>query len=40
MRHLLEIDDLSVDELHRVLALAADLDPPQVLAGKGMALVF
>ena len=40
MRHLLEIDDLSVDELHRVLALAADPDPPQVLAGKGMALVF
>lgn len=40
MRHLLEIDDLSVDELHRVLALAADPAPPQVLAGKGMALVF
>ncbi len=40
MRHLLEIDDLSVEELHRVLALAADPAPPQVLAGKGMALVF
>ena len=40
MRHLLEIDDLAVDELHRVLALAADPTPPQVLAGKGMALVF
>ena len=40
MRHLLEIDDLTVDELHRVLALAADPAPPQVLAGKGMALVF
>ena len=40
MRHLLEIDDLSMDELHRVLALAADPSPPQVLAGRGMALVF
>jgi len=40
MRHLLEIDDLTVDELHLVLALAADPTPPQVLAGKGMALVF
>ena len=40
MRHLLEIDDLSVDELHQVLTLAADPAPPQVLAGKGMALVF
>ena len=26
MRHLLEIDDLTVDELHLVLALAADLN--------------
>jgi ornithine carbamoyltransferase len=40
MRHLLEIDDLSVDELHRVLALATDPAPPQVLAKRGMALVF
>ena len=40
MRHLLEIDDLTVDELHLVLALAADPAPPQVLTGKGMALVF
>lgn len=40
MRHLLEIDDLTVDELHHVLALAQSKAPPQVLAGKGMALVF
>ena len=40
MRHLLEIDDLTVDELHHVLALAQTNDPPQVLQGKGMALVF
>ena len=40
MRHLLEIDDLTVDELVHVLALAQSDDPPRVLAGKGMALVF
>ncbi len=40
MRHLLEIDDLSVDELQHVLALAQSESPPQVLQGKGMALVF
>jgi len=40
MRHLLEIDDLTVDELQHVLALAQSSSPPQVLAGKGMALVF
>lgn len=40
MRHLLEINDLTVDELHHVLALAQSDSPPQVLAGKGMALVF
>lgn len=40
MRHLLEINDLTVDELQHVLALAQSDSPPQVLAGKGMALVF
>ena len=40
MRHLLEINDLTVDELQHVLALARSDSPPQVLAGKGMALVF
>jgi ornithine carbamoyltransferase len=39
-RHLLEIDDLTADELHRVLDLAEDPAPAQVLAGQGMALVF
>ena len=40
MRHLLEIDDLSVAELGRVLDLAVDPSPPQVLDGQGMALLF
>ncbi len=40
MRHFLEIDDLTVDELTAVLDLAERPDPPQVLAGKGMGIVF
>ncbi len=40
MRHLLEINDLTVDELQHVLALAQADSPPQVLKGQGMALVF
>jgi ornithine carbamoyltransferase len=40
MRHLLEIDDLSREELMAVLHLSDRADPPQVLAGKGAALVF
>ena len=40
MRHLLEVDDLTTDELLRVLDLAADPSPPRVLEGRGMALVF
>ena len=40
MRHLLEINDLTVDELQHVLSLAQSDAPPQVLSGKGMALVF
>ena len=39
-RHLLEIDDLSRDELLTVLALAQAAEPPRVLAGKGAALLF
>ena len=39
MRHLLEIDDLTKDELFEVIALALDPNPPQVLSRKGMALV-
>ncbi len=39
-RHFLEVDDLSPEELNRVLDLA-EVDPaPQVLQGRGMALLF
>lgn len=40
MRHFLEVDDLSVDELRRVLQLARDPAPPKVLEGQGVALIF
>jgi len=40
MRHLLEIDDLSPAELERVMVLSSTPDPPRVLAGKGVALLF
>lgn len=40
MRHLLEVDDLTVDELKHVLRLAQSASPDQVLSGRGMALVF
>ena len=40
IRHLLEIDDLGADELLAVLDLASASDPPQVLAGRGVALLF
>ncbi len=40
MRHLLEIDDLTTDELDLILGLAVVERPPQVLDGAGMALVF
>ncbi|MFV2040353.1 MAG: ornithine carbamoyltransferase, partial [Acidimicrobiales bacterium] len=39
-RHLLEVDDLTPDELATVLTLAESKNPPQVLAGRGMALLF
>ncbi|MBV9951045.1 MAG: ornithine carbamoyltransferase [Acidimicrobiia bacterium] len=39
MRHLLEIDDLSADEVHEVLVLAGER-PDLVLAGHGVALLF
>jgi ornithine carbamoyltransferase len=40
-RHLLEVDDLTADELDAVLDRCADpATPPQVLAGKGAALFF
>lgn len=40
MRHLLEVDDLTPEELLSVLELGGNSSPPQVLAGQGMALVF
>jgi ornithine carbamoyltransferase len=39
-RHLLEIDDLSAEEITALLDLSEDPSPTQVLAGKGTALVF
>lgn len=39
-RHLLEIDDLTADELAGVLDLARQPRPRPVLAGRGVALVF
>lgn len=40
MRHFLEVDDLSPDELSQVLDLAEISRPPQVLARRGVALIF
>jgi len=39
-RHLLEVDDLSAEEIVAVLDLAERPDPPPLLAGQGVALVF
>ena len=41
-RHFLDVDDLSCDELDAVLSMAAlpVAEVPQVLAGRGAALVF
>jgi len=39
-RHLLDIPDLTADELRHVLLLAEQPNLPQVLAGKGVALIF
>jgi ornithine carbamoyltransferase len=40
MRSLLEVDDLTRDELVEVLAMARLPEPPRLLAGRGMALLF
>ena len=40
MRHVLDIDGLSAPELARVLDLAEDAEPAQLLAGRGAALFF
>lgn len=40
VRHFLDIDDLTAEELHDVLRLAQLESPPQVLHGRGAALFF
>jgi ornithine carbamoyltransferase len=40
VRHFLEVDDLSADQLGTVLELALLPSPPPVLSGKGVALLF
>jgi ornithine carbamoyltransferase len=39
-RHFLTVEDLDVDELSEVLDLSEHKDPPPVLAGRGVALLF
>ena len=40
MRSFLEVDDLTVEELNRVVDLCLAPNPPKVLQGEGAALVF
>jgi ornithine carbamoyltransferase len=40
MRHFLEVDDLAADELADVLGRAEAPEPPRVLEGRGVALLF
>ena len=40
VRHFLDVDDLSPEELTKVLDLAELVEPPAVLAGLGVALLF
>ena len=40
MRHFLEVDDLTVEELQHVLELSIKPDLPIVLDGQGVALIF
>ena len=40
VRHLLEVDDFTADEVKAVLHLAGHTNPPKVLDGCGVALVF
>lgn len=39
-RHLLDIDDLGPDEVKAILHLAGHRNPPTILEGRGVALVF
>jgi ornithine carbamoyltransferase len=40
VRHFLEVDDLTAEELAAVLDLSEQADPPPVLSGRGVALLF
>jgi ornithine carbamoyltransferase len=40
VRHFLEVDDLTADELTAVLDLASERNPPKVLENRGVALIF
>ena len=40
MRHLLDVDDLTAEELAEILTLSRQPEPPAVLAGAGVALIF
>ena len=40
MRSFLEVDDLTVEELNKVIDLCLEPDLPKVLQGEGAALVF
>ena len=40
MRHLLDINDLSPDDLDDILRRSVEADPAKVLAGRGVALLF
>ena len=40
MRHFLEIDDLTPEELRLVLELSTKTTLPAILDGKGVALIF
>ncbi|HET9443631.1 MAG TPA: ornithine carbamoyltransferase, partial [Acidimicrobiales bacterium] len=39
-RHVLDVDDLGAAGLGEVLALSRQAEPPPVLAGRGVALLF
>jgi ornithine carbamoyltransferase len=40
IRHLLELDDLNAEEVKAVIHLAGHTNPPKILSGSGVALVF
>ena len=40
MRHFIEIDDLTIDEIEQVLDLSEAADRPQLLGGRSVTLIF